>query len=477
VTNGFWKLAPPALLTAVAFGTFYAARGAGQEQASSGAHLAYYALGVAAWLTLAWCGTRLADVLVTHAAATLKPTHPPRLLTDLLHAAIYVIAVVAMLVFVFRQEATGLIATSSVLIAVIGFALRNIISDVVSGIVLNFDHPYRIGDWIEPANSVIGKVSEITWRTTRLVTRDGMTVIVPNGLIATSRLINYSDPAHSYRVNLRLWLDSRLPVEQARKTLLMAALTAQRAYPGIRPDVLVQDVSEIGALYVVRFWVPDAGEENPCRDAVIAAILHGLQHRGIALASPKREVTWVEGDAGAALPALGPPTREQVVEECDLFRVFTPDVRASLALQLNERHFKKDDVVFARGAPGGTLFFVAEGALEVGFPGSSETRPTTTLDWMVPGDIFGEISFLTGEPRSATVTAMSDAVLYEVTKDAIESYLRQRPELFDRLAALMVERQKQNKIRMHDAEAANAHGLSDDDLASRIRAFFGFKRK
>ena len=112
------------------------------------------------------------------------------------------------LLFVFDQPATGLITVSSVVIAVIGFALRNVISDLFSGIALGVDHPYRIGDWIETTQSS-GKVSEITWRTTRLIDRNGFVIIVPNGLVAGQRLINYGAGERDYRTALRVPLERR----------------------------------------------------------------------------------------------------------------------------------------------------------------------------------------------------------------------------------------------------------------------------
>ncbi len=112
------------------------------------------------------------------------------------------------LLLVFDQPATGLITVSSVVIAVIGFALRNVISDVFSGIALGVDHPYRIGDWIETTQGNSGKVSEITWRTTRLIDRNGFVIIVPNGLVAGQRLINYGDGERDYRTALRVPLDA-----------------------------------------------------------------------------------------------------------------------------------------------------------------------------------------------------------------------------------------------------------------------------
>jgi small-conductance mechanosensitive channel len=87
------------------------------------------------------------------------------------------------LLFVFEQPATGLLTVSSVVIAAIGFALRNVISDVFAGIAPGIDHPYRIVDWIATAQGSAGKLAEITWRTTRPIDRNGSFIILPNGLL------------------------------------------------------------------------------------------------------------------------------------------------------------------------------------------------------------------------------------------------------------------------------------------------------
>ena len=110
--------------------------------------------------------------------------------------------------------------------------LRNIIGDLFSGIALSVEAPYRIGDWIETAEGCAGRVVEVSWRATRLVTRDGVTQVVPNGLVAAHRLTNYG-AAGSYRVALRLPLPAALAPERARRVLLAAALDAGRL--GLHP--------------------------------------------------------------------------------------------------------------------------------------------------------------------------------------------------------------------------------------------------
>jgi small-conductance mechanosensitive channel len=424
--------------------------------------------GIAAWIAGAWFLARLFDLLLRRAALSApRPVPYPRLLSDLVHGAIFVLAAVGVLVFVFEQAATGLIATSSVLIAVVGFALRYVISDVFSGIALSFDHPYRIGDWIEPAPGVVGKVVEITWRTTRLVTRDGVSVIVPNGLLATGRLQNYSAPAASFRAAFRLTLGPDVPQGRAKQILLAGALAATRIYPNLRPDVLAQECSEAGVVYAVRFWVPDFEQENACRDAVLSGTLEALRRAGLAPAVPRRELVSAERPGTARSPA------EALLADTALFTAFSAEERGVLAERLVERRMRQGTIVVRQGDPASTVFFVREGVLEARIAAArSEPIPVNRL---AAGDLFGEMSLLTGEPRSASIVALTDVVLYELGKEHLAPMLAQRPELGDALADLAAARQRWGRARIDalaDAREDDPRSAAEPILR-RMRRFFG----
>lgn len=424
-----------------------------------------------AWLAGAWLAARACELLLRRTArASGRPVPYPRLLHDLVRAVLFGAAAIGIVLYVLGHEATGLIATSSVLIAVVGFALRNIIGDVFSGIALGIDHPYRIGDWIEIAGTGAGQVVEINWRATRVVTRDGISVVLPNGLLAGQRLVNYSAPDQAFRIVLQVALDPAVPVDRAKRVLLAGALDAGRVYAGLRPDVLVKDYSESGVLYLVRFWVPDYGQENACRDAVASAVLRALANSGIALSYPKHDLV-VAGARQATSQRR--PDRAALLGRVDLFQVFDDADRAQLAETMAERFFAKGDVVFREGDAGRSIFVVAEGALEV-MVRHGETG-TRSIDRMVPGDVFGEMSLLTGQPRSATLIAASDAVAFEIGAAELDPVLRRRPELASALAGLMTDRRRLNaeRRRAFDEDARMPAAPSRDDLLTRIRGLFG----
>lgn len=458
------SLAVPAIFAVAGFALFVAIPLLTQRLSlasdSIPALILHHTSGVWTFLALAWLAARVCDALLRHVAVVSRNGVPyPRLLTDLLRAALFATAAMTIVLFVFGQPATGLITVSSVLIAVIGFALRNVISDVFSGIALGVDHPYRIGDWIETTQGTAGRVTEITWRTTRLMERNGFSIVVPNGLVAGQRLINYGNGEHDYRVALRVPLDPALPVARAKRILLAGALDAARDLPGLTPDVLLVDYADGSAVYLVRFRVPDFGRETPCRDTVASRVLHALHCAGLGI---QRHVLDVH-------PAPVSP-RAALLNQIDLFRAFDPAERAELAGRMRAREVMAGQPVVRQGDPGSALYVLAEGILDVRID-HGDSGPIR--DRIAPGEIFGEISLLTGQARSATITAELDSLVYEIHREDLDPILRRRPEIAEGLAAVMSEHQDRNaRLGRTLGTQPELAAPTRDDLLARLRLLF-----
>jgi len=419
----------------------------------------HHASGIWMFLALAWLTARSGDTLLQRLARGSRGGGAyPRLLTDLLRAILFLVAALMILRFVFGRSAAGLITVSSVVIAVIGFALRNVISDVVSGIALGVEHPYRIGDWIETTQGGAGRVSEITWRTTRLVDRNGFVIIVPNGLIAGQRLINYSGGERDYRTALRVPLEATLAVNRAKRILLSGALDAGRQITGLSPDVLLAEYGDGAAIYLVRFRVPDFGREAACRDTVACRILHALQCVGETIRP--NSLGWP-----AAVASRSP--REALLGHVDLFREFDAAERAELAARMRVRTLTAGQTLMRQGDPGECLYVLAEGILDVRI---DRDDGDPLLDRIAPAEVFGEISLLTGRQRSATVTAALDAVVYEIHREDLNPILRNRPAIAEGLAAVMAEHQARTASLHREPEPVAA--ASRDDLLARLRLLF-----
>lgn len=145
-------------------------------------------LQMGAYLGIAWLLSRIAHLVLTDLRPRNRPV--PKLLRDLVSALLFLIAAVSEGMLLMGHSAGSALAGSGVVLALAGFAIRNVVADTLSGIALGLEAPFRIGDWVDIEALARGRVIEIGWRTTRLLTRDSTYVILPNSQISRQRIVN-----------------------------------------------------------------------------------------------------------------------------------------------------------------------------------------------------------------------------------------------------------------------------------------------
>ena len=171
-------------------------------------------------------------------------------------------------------------------LAVLGFAIRNVVADTLSGIALGIEAPFRMGDWVRIETLAQGRVQEIGWRTTRLVTGDSTYVILPNSQISRQRITNFSAPRKEYRVHAELTLPVDLPVAEAKALILKALQGAESIVGDKPPEAQVLHYGPQGITYRVKYWVPQHDREPICRNEVFSLIDAALRARGLAPRPP-----------------------------------------------------------------------------------------------------------------------------------------------------------------------------------------------
>ncbi len=235
--------------------------------------------GAASYFAAAWLGGRLIGIALESVGPNRRRV--PRLLQELVSVALFIAAAIATIILVFGHSVSGALAGSGLVLAVLGFAIRNALADVLSGIALGLEGPYRIGDWVEIDDVIRGRVVEIGWRSTRLLTRDDTYTIFPNSQIARQRLTNYSAPRRHYRTKIHILLSHDVPVALAKTLLAEAAARPPMILADPAPDVRVTSYDADGIRYAVRFWVPSFAEDADCRDAVLSSIDAAMRERGL----------------------------------------------------------------------------------------------------------------------------------------------------------------------------------------------------
>ncbi|MFH1288570.1 MAG: mechanosensitive ion channel domain-containing protein [bacterium] len=164
---------------------------------------------------------QIMDLLVSNLLSAKHRANIPPLLHNIVLWAIYIIVVLFILRTYLDFNITPLLATSAVFSMVIGLALQDLLINLFSGIVLSLEKPFNIHDWVS-VNNNIGKVFEITWRTTKIRLRSNDFVIIPNAAIIKQEIINFSVPTKAHERKIDIGLSYSTPPNKAKHAILEA---------------------------------------------------------------------------------------------------------------------------------------------------------------------------------------------------------------------------------------------------------------
>lgn len=438
-------------------------------------HIAGFAL----VLSAAWFLVRVIEVFVWGIAERRTGSTIPRLIKDLVGAVLFLATGLIVAGAVFDYPVAGIWTATGLVGLVIGFALRNMIADIFSGIALNIDQPFKIGDWVKvyprSVDPMYGEVIEISWRSTRILKTDNTVMIVPNSLISSIIVTNLSAPTTINRFNLSFILEFGFDTQRALRVLLAGARSTRCVERNPEPKVLLNGATHYGVEYRVRYWI-DVSRTSPrrARHEVTLKILEHLHHAGITLAYKKQDL-YLSRMPNRALDSA--TDRASLLGRVELFAGLEKNEIDRLARHMHEVRFTAGQSVVKKGDAGDSMYIVVEGLLGV-HSERNETSHGTRVGQIEAGSFFGEMSLLTGESRAATVIAETDAVVFEIRKDAIGRLLEDRPEIAIHVSEVVADR-RAALLRENDDSGAHPTELKEtlaDQLLERMKGFFSSLR-
>jgi small-conductance mechanosensitive channel/CRP-like cAMP-binding protein len=386
------------------------------------------ALEIVWWLVAAWLAVGFMRAFIVLG----RRPRESKLVQDLLAALIYIAAAFAIVAYVFDLPVKGLLATSGVLAIVIGLALQSSLGDVFSGIVLNIARPYRVGDWIVLDGTTQGKVIETNWRETHILTGAQDVAIIPNSVIAKSKIVNSSSPTEIHGASIHVKLEPGLAPAVGCDLLREVLLGSAHILRTPEPSVTVVDVSAEMIEFELSYSVADVGAVDRARNEIFNRI-----HRAVAAAGI-RFAPRLAGIVPAAVPDGGLlDIPDRLISGISLFASLTGEEKAKLASELQRKDYKAGDVVAAPGTILQALHIVSDGVL-VG--STEEDGRKVEVVRLAPGDYFGEIGLLTGEPLNGELVALTRAVTYQVSKAALSPLLEARPSMAEELSESLASR-------------------------------------
>ena len=236
----------------------------------------------------------------------------PNIIRAMTALIIYLFAIFGVIAFVMGKTVTSLLATSGLMAMIIGLAIQANIANIFSGIVLNIERPFNVGDYIKLNANVMGQVVDITWRTIRIRHLEGQMVCLANAKVSEAEIHNYSDMGPNF-IRIPVFVDPRYDPRLVR-TLIKEALDSFDIFLNLTSNYFGPDAQFKGvecasgvwaARYRVKFYVQKGNDENMVINEVMARIWERFHANGIDWTPPPPAVAG--GVLSAARPLLPAP--------------------------------------------------------------------------------------------------------------------------------------------------------------------------
>ncbi|MBF0379023.1 MAG: mechanosensitive ion channel [Desulfamplus sp.] len=209
----------------------------------------------------------------------------PNVIRKFTGAAIYLFAFFGIVAFVWGQKLTSLLATSGLFTMIIGLAVQGNIANVFSGIVINLERPFSIGDWIKINDIDSVNVIDMTWRTVRLQTLTNHMISIPNGQVGDSVVVNYSKD--SIRIDIPIQISTQYEPDKILKLLKEIIESVPEASSVKPPAHAFLGAKALAnswvAEYVIRVWVSNWKNQFALRGKLWNAVWKRFTAEGISL--------------------------------------------------------------------------------------------------------------------------------------------------------------------------------------------------
>ena len=396
----------------------------------------------------------------------------PRIFLDVLRWAAVAVAFLAVL-YESGVKPENLFTGSAVVTAVLGFALKDTLGNVFAGLAIHAEHPFEVGHWIQydanPAH--VGRVVEINWRATTVITLDAATVTIPNAQLAQASIRNFTRPDPWSRRSLFVVTPYDVPPQRVQDIILETLRGGFGVLDDPAPSVVTNDFKDRGVEHWVRFFTVNFDQRDRVDGMARDRIWYALARNGIEIPVATHAVRLTELPAPPHEPAdIAIERRIACLGRVDVFAALSPEHIRLLATANAELGFAAGEQVIHEGDAGGSMFLILTGRVEV--TTQAGTAPARRLAVLTAGDYFGEMSLMTGAPRVATVTALEETRLLRIDSESFRGIIAVHPELVDSLGAALRSRLAERTL----AIAGSPPPLPEaQDVFRKIRQFFAIE--
>ena len=428
----------------------------------------YHVLKIILWMTLVVAAVRFVNFLVFH--IFLRSAVQTEI-SSLLRTVFSIIACIVAFFVIFQSQYPSvqlapLFTGSTILGIVVGLALQDTLGNLFAGIALQADQPFQIGDVISISNRSTGVIENVSWRGLKIRTFQNKLLIISNSVLGKEII----EVAPKENLNARLVNFNTLYANSPTHTIQTirdAVRQVENVSLKLRPIVRIKNLGESGIEWEIKYWLDDYAKYNDTDALVRQRIWYVFQRESIEFSYPTRTIHVETKPQETAFVE----TVNSMFEKLSVIPIFEPlsdEETNRLARASVARVYAPGEKIVRQGQEGNSMFVILRGAVEVQIPENGQPK---TINNLKENDFFGEMSLLTGQPRSANVVAVEETEVLQIKKKALKPIFETNPALVEAICTIIETRRELLKVK--EAAAPEPTDEKDTNVFHSIRQFFG----
>lgn len=350
---------------------------------------------------------------------------------------------------------------------VVGLALQDTLGNLFAGIAIQADQSFQVGDVISVGQQGMGTVESVSWRGVKIRTFQNKLLVISNSVIGKETL----EIAPTVNLNARIVRFNTIYTTSPAQVIQIvreAVRLVENVSPKRRPKVRIWNLGDNGIDWEIKYWTINYRRHNDTDALIRQRIWYAFQREGLDFAYPTRTIYTARQSEEENVFV---ESADEICERINSVAVFAPlssEETQKISKLCKVRVFAPSEPIIEAGQAGDSMFIVHRGCVNVDIVEEGVSRTVTSLN---AGEFFGEMSLLTGEPRTANVVADTETKVIEIEHNVLKPLFETNPELV-RLVSEIIE-DRRTLLRDSEDMDQNIATASTSGAMVKIKKFFG----
>ncbi|NNE99180.1 MAG: mechanosensitive ion channel [Pyrinomonadaceae bacterium] len=421
------------------------------------------------WMTIVIAFVRLTLAVIFGAALKKSSQYE---ISSLLKTVLSVIVYIVAFFIIFQTQYPNvplapLFTGSTILGIVVGLALQDTLGNLFSGIAIQADQSFQVGDIVAITNQGIGTVESVSWRGVKIRTFQNKLLVISNSVIGKETV----EVAQKDNLNARLVFFNTLYTNSPAKVIHVvreAVRQVENVSPKRRPKVRIRDLGDNGIDWEVKYWTLNYRRFNDTDALIRQRIWYAFQREDLDFAYPTRTIYTAKQSEEEDVFV---ETADEICERIANTSIFAPlpnDEITRIGESCSVRVFAPEEPIVQVGQKDKSMFVINRGMVRIQV---LEDGVAHTINTLEAGDFFGEMSLFTGEPRTADVVADTETQVLEIKPHILKPILEKNPELARIIGEIIDDRRE--KLTQKEEETKLMTDAETKGVLKSIKRFFG----